>query len=212
VDLLTLRGTGSLGGVPSPSDPHIYVNQNGCGTPVRNDGYGKTADPEYKLVKAIRASSASPKIHTGAINYWANCSWGLSVAGGLEPLTAEMNILAGICPNTEVVLSGHSQGAYVIDELTDSSSNFKKLRSQAQSNLVGIDLEGDPSYWAGQKIDAPGNGKANSWFLDGLAERPKYSYDKSSAFRSFSTTANKTLIVVVGLGPTGRLTFDPGVA
>ncbi|MCU1471686.1 MAG: cutinase family protein [Glaciihabitans sp.] len=191
VDLLTLRGTNSDRGTISKSDKNIYINQNGYGTPSPGDGYGNNKDPEYRLVKTIRASTASPKIFTEAIAYPASGSWPKSVADGLVSLTAELNNLAATCPYTTVILSGHSQGAYIIDELTDSSSNFNKLKATAKNNLMGIALLGDPSYYSGEKIDAAGNGKSDGTFIWGLANRPKYSYDTSYSFRSYSTVTRR---------------------
>lgn len=188
VDLLTLRGTLAPGGVTT-TDPYIYKNLSGYGVPAVNDGYGNKGDPEYKLVNTIRASSASPKIFTEAIRYDASVAWGISVQTGLNALTNELNSIAKTCPSTEVILSGHSQGAYVIDVLTDSSSNFMKLTAKARMNLMGIALLGDPSYYTGEKIDASGNGKTNGTFIGGAAQRPKYSYDKSNSFRSYSTVS-----------------------
>ena len=87
---------------------------------------------------------------------------------GLKALTKEPNRIAKACAGTEVILSGHSQGAYVIDELTDSKSNYNQLTPQAQIDLVGIALLGDPSYQAGEKIDAHGNGTTDA---DGVGAR-----------------------------------------
>jgi len=79
--------------------------------------------------------------------------YGNSKLAGANALRAELNALASVCPSTETVLVGYSQGAHVIGDVIANSTQ-PQLSAAAKSHIRAVALEGDPSYRKGEPWDA----------------------------------------------------------
>jgi Cutinase len=204
--LLAIRGltSDSDGKLVASSDGYTYTNSTQTGTPTKNDGYGdpphtggpKTGDPEYALVKALRANNPL-HIYTEAIDYPATLVFPYywdSVAAGRKSLVGEMNNLAKECPNTQVLVSGHSMGAQVISQEFGQHYSDSKggLSTQAKLNFLAATLTADPTYLHGEKIDAAGNGTYDGVFTTSADKiRARYSLD---GYRSVDTSSGKIVL------------------
>jgi hypothetical protein len=203
IDLLTLRGTSAPADFSSSNisgDGFTFKNSSQTATPDVHAGYGNTGnpgDPEYALVTALRKSN-SHHIYTEAIDYpassWFPDLYWDSVAAGRKALVGEMNNLAKECPATEVLISGHSQGAQAIAQEFGQHYKDSKdgLSAQAKANFLGAALAADPTYLPGEKIDAGGNGTLVGAFTKPADHiRAKYSLD---GFRAMNQQTDKVVL------------------
>ncbi len=91
-----------------------------------------------------------------------------SVQTGINNLVGELNSLALVCPATNILLAGYSQGADVIDQAIGlahgSAFTVPALYSGVAHNLTAVMLFGDPGYRPAERWDAAGNGNGSGIF------------------------------------------------
>ena len=125
-------------------------------------GYGETKQLGQRLRNHVGG------ITDESLNYpasWAgvfgSAYWN-SRSAGQKNLIAEMNSVAKKCPSTKTWLSGHSQGAQVVEDALASG----KLSGTAKANFRGAAIAGNPTYVHGEYVDVPGNGIWNGKLAD----------------------------------------------
>lgn len=97
--------------------------------------------PSAALTAALHAAQAPGTLY------------GNSKLAGANALRAELDALATVCPSTETVLVGYSQGAHVIGDVIASSTS-PQLSAAAKSHIKAVALEGDPAYRRDEPWDA----------------------------------------------------------
>jgi cutinase len=80
-------------------------------------GVGAIGQP---FVDALRAQAGAKSVGVYAVNYPATNDFANSLAAGANDAGDHVQSTAGNCPNTKVVLGGFSQGASVVDTITQT--------------------------------------------------------------------------------------------
>jgi cutinase len=70
------------------------------------------------FVDSLRADAGARSVGVYAVNYPATTDFASSLAAGANDASARVQSTAADCPNTKVVLGGFSQGASVVDTIT----------------------------------------------------------------------------------------------
>src|SRR4051794_3638079 len=106
------------GGVPSAAaDPCPDVEVVfGRGT-NQPPGLGEVGQ---SFVDSLRAQAGGRSVGPYAVNYPATDDFANSVPAGARNASAHVQSVAANCPNTRMVLGGYSQGAAVMDVISDA--------------------------------------------------------------------------------------------
>jgi cutinase len=80
-------------------------------------GVGAIGQP---FVDSLRAQSGAKSLGVYAVNYPATADFANSIANGANDASDHVQSAAANCPNTKVVLGGFSQGASVVDTITQT--------------------------------------------------------------------------------------------
>lgn len=83
------------------------------------------------------------------------------MVAGATQLVNELNYLNSQCPNSPLLLAGHSQGAHVImDTLTSeySATSHVSLTTSARQHIMAVAVFGDPTYEPAKPFDRFDNG------------------------------------------------------
>lgn len=139
--------------------PFVAIGVRGTGFPAgtavgglyTSGGLGITSN----ILTDIQAQSPAG-IRIIGLNYPAAnfAAFPASLAEGSKTLRAVLEIFATSCPNTKMVLAGHSQGAQVIGDVL-ASNTTPQLSAAAKQNINSVILLGDSSYTNGEKINSP---------------------------------------------------------
>lgn len=163
-----------------------------------HDGLGA----EVRGVKNYVVAHSGKTVRVAAVKYPASIisnssTYFSSKNQGAQALTNELNALASVCPASETVLVGYSQGAAVIgDVLADVSSGYtgnegiSKLSATARRNIKAAALEADPDYVRAQLWDAASTPMPRSGFFPTIAaQAPSLHLFPAPIFSTFNGTA-----------------------
>ena len=83
-----------------------------------------------EFIDSLRSQVGGRSLGVYAVNYPATDDLGPSASAGAGDANAHVESMAASCPNTRLVLGGHSQGALVIDLITISRAPVAGLMPQ----------------------------------------------------------------------------------
>jgi cutinase len=110
-------------------------------------GVGATGQ---SFVDSLRAQTAGKSVSVYAVNYPASQDYANSVAAGAGDASARVQSTAADCPNTRTVLGGYSQGASVVDSITES------MPPEMADHVAAVAVLGNPkSTYAGSLFGGP---------------------------------------------------------
>jgi cutinase len=140
--LSPLAGTGHAAAGPCP-DVEV-VSARGTDEPPGPGSNGEA------FVNALRPMVPGRAIEVYAVNYPATDDLARSVAAGADDARARVESIVANCPDTRLVLAGYSQGAAVIDTITD------QLPPEAADHVAAVAIFGNPrSKLASQMAGGP---------------------------------------------------------
>jgi cutinase len=140
--LSPLAGTGHAAAGPCP-DVEV-VSARGTDEPPGPGSNGEA------FVNALRPMVPGRAIEVYAVNYPATDDLARSVAAGADDARAHVESIVANCPDTRLVLAGYSQGAAVIDTITD------QLPPEAADHVAAVAIFGNPrSKLASQMAGGP---------------------------------------------------------
>lgn len=132
----------TTGAVVSATTPPAHADQcpnsevvfaRGTGEPVGLGGVGQA------FVDSLQSQLPGQSIGVYPVNYPATNDYVNSALAGASDATAHIQNTAATCPNTKVVLGGYSQGAGVMDLVSN------RLPAQAANRVAAVALFGNPS-------------------------------------------------------------------
>ena len=140
-----VRGTGEAAGSGTMHNGRVY-QVGGLGTRLVPLTLGFSSDPDIPVFmeQLVYPASAFPAWGT------SNQLYTNSVNTGATNLAAEIEYIASICPHTNILLAGYSQGAQVIGNVLAGSP---ALSAAARARVTAVTLFADPSYNFGEKWD-----------------------------------------------------------
>lgn len=102
------------------------------------------------FVDTLRAQAGGKSVSVYAVNYPASQDYANSVAAGAGDASAHVQSTAANCPNTRMVLGGFSQGASVVDSITES------MPSEVADHVAAVAVLGNPkSTYAAKLFGGP---------------------------------------------------------
>jgi cutinase len=90
------------------------------------------------FIDALRLKLPGRNIEVYAVNYPASDDLVKSPIAGADDARAHVQATVAQCPNTRIVLSGYSQGANVIDRITE------ELRPEVADHVAAVAVFGNP--------------------------------------------------------------------
>jgi cutinase len=72
------------------------------------------------FVDSLRAQTGGESVGVYAVSYPATADFANSIAAGVNDSSVHVQSTAANCPNTKMVLGGFSQGAAVVDNITET--------------------------------------------------------------------------------------------
>lgn len=130
------------------------------------DGYAYASGGYGRLGVLVTQFLRDPTfyIYAESLKYPANIAPSLSSLGyadslnyGTSNLVGALKALAKRCPHSNILLAGYSQGAQVIGRVL-SSPTSSILGKSVTDKIAAVVLEGDPTYYRDEAIDAAGSG------------------------------------------------------
>ncbi|RDV43794.1 hypothetical protein DOE76_16230 [Leifsonia sp. ku-ls] len=156
--LIGVRGTNEPAGTGSANGGRTYAS----------GGLGDTAG---SIAAAANADRNLP-IYVEALNYPATVyqapttTYVNSVNIGVSRLAAEIEDLARVCPNTNILLVGYSQGGHVISNVLAGSNppafTSVTLSSTARAHIRAVVLIASPTYRPNQTWNAPNQARSTA--------------------------------------------------
>jgi cutinase len=104
-------------------------------------GTGESPGPGYNgqaFVDALRPKIPGKSLGVYAVDYPASDDIAKSLAAGADDARAHVQSRVANCPNTRIVLTGHSQGAAVMDLVT------QQLPPEAADHVAAVAVFGNP--------------------------------------------------------------------
>src|ERR1700722_19918101 len=90
------------------------------------------------FVDSLRAQTQGKSVSVYAVNYPASEDYANSVAAGAGDASAHVQSTAADCPDTRMVLGGYSQGASVVDSITDT------MPPEVADHVAAVAVLGNP--------------------------------------------------------------------
>jgi len=187
--LVGVRGSTEPAGSGSSNGGRTYTS-GGLGDIVGTLARSAAVDRDLPIwVEAISYPAVIlDTANTAAQTY--TTSW----RAGMRNLFDEIENLAAVCPMTNIVLAGYSQGAHVIDGVLNGQ--IGSLSQNARNHISAVVMYGSPAYHQGDPWNAPGSGTSNGIFGSassvnlGLYQRlayvpPSYALQARSVIRSY---------------------------
>jgi cutinase len=110
-------------------------------------GVGSTGQA---FIDSLRAQTGGKSVNVYPVNYPASQDYVNSVAAGAGDASARVQSTAANCPNTKMVLGGYSQGASVVDSITET------LPPDVADHVAAVAVLGNPkSTYAASLFGGP---------------------------------------------------------
>jgi cutinase len=90
------------------------------------------------FVDSLRAQTQGKSVSVYAVNYPASEDYANSVAAGAGDASAHVQSTAADCPDTRMVLGGYSQGASVVDSITET------MPPEVADHVAAVAVLGNP--------------------------------------------------------------------
>jgi cutinase len=90
------------------------------------------------FVDSLRAQTGGKSVSVYAVNYPASEDYANSVAAGAGDASAHVQSTAANCPDTRMVLGGYSQGASVVDSITET------MPPEVADHVAAVAVLGNP--------------------------------------------------------------------
>ena len=90
------------------------------------------------FIDSLRAQAPGKSVSVYAVNYPATDDYLNSIAAGAGDASAHVQSTAANCPNTRVVLGGYSQGASVVDTITET------MPPEVADHVAAVAVFGNP--------------------------------------------------------------------
>ena len=141
---------------PCPDVEVVFARGTG-----ESPGVGVTGQ---SFVDLLRAQTGGKSVDVYAVNYPAANDFANSIATGANDASVHVQSTAANCPNTKMVLGGYSQGAAVVDNITETMppavadhvaavAVFGNPKSAYAASLVGGPLPTISPLYAPKTID-----------------------------------------------------------
>jgi cutinase-like protein len=98
------------------------------------------------FIDSLKSKVPRRNIGVYAVNYPASNDLIRSPVLGADDARAHVQATVAQCPNTRIVLSGYSQGAYVIDRITE------ELRPEVADHVAAVAVFGNPRSALARKL------------------------------------------------------------
>ena len=116
------------------------------------------------FVDSLRAQTGGKSVDVYAVSYPATADFAQSIATGVNDASGHVQSTAANCPNTKMVLGGFSQGAAVVDNITETMppavanhvaavAVFGNPKSAYAASLAGGPLAAISPLYAPKTID-----------------------------------------------------------
>lgn len=117
---------------------------------ARGTGGAGLGDVGQAFVDAVRSRAGGRSVDVYSVNYPASFDFATSVPLGAADASARAQWMADKCPDTELVLSGISQGAGVIDLITMDQRPLGEwtptpMAPQVANHVVAVAVFGNPA-------------------------------------------------------------------
>jgi cutinase len=90
------------------------------------------------FVDSLRAQAGGKSVSVYAVNYPASQDYANSIAAGAGDASAHAQSTAADCPNTRILLGGYSQGAAVVDSMTET------MPPEVADHVAAVAVLGNP--------------------------------------------------------------------
>jgi cutinase len=102
------------------------------------------------FIDSLRAQTGGKSVSVYPVNYPATQDFANSVAAGAGDASAHVQSTAANCPNTKMVLGGYSQGATVVDSITET------MPPEVADHVAAVAVLGNPkSTYAASLFGGP---------------------------------------------------------
>jgi cutinase len=102
------------------------------------------------FIDSLRAQTAGKSVSVYAVDYPATEDFANSIAAGAGDASAHVQSIAAQCPNSKIVLGGYSQGAAVVDSITQT------MPPDVADHVAAVAVLGNPkSAYAASLSGAP---------------------------------------------------------
>ena len=102
------------------------------------------------FIDSLRAQTAGKSVSVYAVDYPATEDFANSIAAGAGDASAHVQSIAAQCPNSKIVLGGYSQGAAVVDSITQT------MPPDVADHVAAVAVLGNPkSTYAASLAGAP---------------------------------------------------------
>lgn len=115
---------------PCPDVEVIFARGTGEAPGVGGTGQG--------FVDSLRSQTGGKSVSVYAVNYPASTDYVTSIAAGAGDASAHVQATAANCPNTRMVLGGYSQGASVVDSITQT------MPPEVADHVAAVAVLGNP--------------------------------------------------------------------
>ena len=126
---------------PCPDIEVVFARGTGAPPGIGNVGQA--------FVDSLRGRVGGRSIGVYAVNYPASLDFGNSTVAGANDASAHVQQTVATCPNTRIVLAGMSQGADVIDLITDVQGPAwgvpTPMPPQVADHVAAVAVFGNPS-------------------------------------------------------------------
>jgi cutinase len=115
---------------PCPDVEVIFARGTGEAPGVGGNGQA--------FVDSLRAQAGGKSVSVYAVNYPASQDYANSIAAGAGDASAHAQSTAADCPNTRILLGGYSQGAAVVDSMTET------MPPEVADHVAAVAVLGNP--------------------------------------------------------------------
>lgn len=131
--LLTTDAISTTVSTAAPCPDVEVVFARGTTEPPGVGGVGQS------FVDALRSQVGGRSLNVYPVNYPASNEFSSSVPAGANDASTHVQSVAASCPNTRMVLGGYSQGAAVVDVITE------QMPAQVADHVAAVAVFGNPS-------------------------------------------------------------------
>jgi cutinase len=115
---------------PCPDVEMIFARGTGEAPGVGGNGQA--------FVDSLRAQAGGKSVSVYAVDYPASQDYANSIAAGAGDASAHAQATAANCPNTRILLGGYSQGAAVVDSITET------MPPEVADHVAAVAVLGNP--------------------------------------------------------------------